>query len=136
MIKCIKKYEELIRYFIIGGLTTLIALIIYCLCVYTFLNPDVAIELQIANIISWVGALIFAFFTNRSFVFQSENKDIVKEAMSFTTSRLATLLLDMFLMFLLVTVFKFNDKIIKLFVQVVVIVLNYIFSKLFVFKKM
>ncbi len=136
MIKYIKKYEELIRYFIIGGLTTLIALIIYYLCVYTFLNPDVAIELQIANIISWVGALIFAFFTNRSFVFQSENKDIVKEAMSFTTSRLATLLIDMLLMFLLVTIFKFNDKIIKLFVQVIVIVLNYIFSKLFVFKKM
>lgn len=136
MIKYIKKYEELIRYFIIGGLTTLIALIIYYLCVYTFLNPDVAIELQIANIISWIGALIFAFFTNRSFVFQSENKDIVKEAMSFTTSRLATLLIDMLLMFLLVTIFKFNDKIIKLFVQVIVIVLNYIFSKLFVFKKM
>lgn len=136
MIKYIKKYEELIRYFIIGGLTTLIALIIYYLCVYTFLNPDAAIELQIANIISWIGALIFAFFTNRSFVFQSENKDIVKEAMSFTTSRLATLLIDMLLMFLLVTIFKFNDKIIKLFVQVIVIVLNYIFSKLFVFKKM
>ena len=87
------------------------------------------------NLISWLLALIFAFFTNRSFVFKSTNKNILKEAYSFTQSRIVTLLIDMFLMFICVTVFGFNDKIVKLVVQVIVIVLNYIFSKMFVFKK-
>lgn len=131
----IRKYNEVIRYLITGFLTTVVSLIIYYLCVYTFLNPSIAIELQIANVLSWLGAVVFAFITNRSFVFKSKNKNIFKESISFTTSRLITLLLDMLLMFIFVTVLKLNDKIVKLFVQVVVIILNYIFSKFFVFKK-
>lgn len=135
MINIIKKHDEIVRYLVVGLATTLVSLVVYYLCVYTFLDPNVALELQIANLISWLLALIFAFFTNRSFVFKSTNKNILKEAYSFTQSRIVTLLIDMFLMFICVTVFGFNDKIVKLVVQVIVIVLNYIFSKMFVFKK-
>ena len=130
-----KKYEEIINYLIIGVLTTVISLISYYLCVFTFLDPKNGIELQIANIISWIISVTFAYFTNKTFVFKSKSNNKIKECMSFYASRVATLLLDMLMMFILVTSLNFNDKISKVVVQIVVIVLNYIFSKLFVFKK-
>lgn len=129
------KYEEIINYLIVGALTTLVSLVTYYLCTFAFLDPNVALELQIANVISWVCSVIFAFVTNRVFVFKSKNKKVLKEVSSFVASRLVTLFMDMGLMFLGVTVLKLNDKIIKLVVQVIVIVLNYILSKIFVFKK-
>ena len=133
--KILKKYEEIINYLIVGILTTLLSLLIYYLCVFTFLNPENAVQLQIANILSWISGVTFAYFTNRKYVFKSVEKNRLKEASKFITSRLLTLVLDMFVMFVGVTIFKSNDKIIKLISQVLVIIGNYIFSKIFVFKK-
>lgn len=130
-----QKYEEIIRYLVVGGLTTVVSLGSYYLAVLTVLNPDKPLELQIANIFSWVCAVTFAYVANRKFVFKSKNKNYLKEISSFVSSRVLTLLLDMGLMFVGVTILKANDKIMKLIVQVVVTVGNYIFSKLFVFKK-
>lgn len=130
-----KKYQEIINYLIVGGLTTIVSLGVYYACVFTILNPKVALELQIANIISWVCAVLFAFIANRLFVFKSKNKRILNEFGSFIGSRVLTLVIDMFIMFIMVTLFGINDKISKLVVQIVVTVLNYIFSKLFVFKR-
>lgn len=130
-----KEYEEIINYLIVGGLTTVVSLLTYYICVLTILNPKDALELQIANIISWICAVTFAYITNRKFVFKSKNKDIKKEVISFTSSRIVTLLMDMAIMWLMVTVMRFNDKIAKLVVQVVVTIGNYLLSKLFVFKK-
>lgn len=130
-----KKYEEIINYVIVGGLTTFVSLITYYLCVLTFLNPNNSVELQIANVISWVMAVLFAYFANRLFVFKSNNKNKLKEFGDFVKARIMTLLIDMGLMYLLVTLLSFNDKGAKLIVQVIVLVLNYLFSKLFVFKK-
>lgn len=135
IINLYKKYEEIINYLIVGGLTTVVSLVTYYACVLTILNPKDALELQIANIISWVVSVSFAYITNRIFVFKSKSKNILKEITSFVSARVITLLLDMFIMFLMVTLMGINDKISKIIVQVVVIVLNYIFSKLFVFKK-
>ena len=92
-------------------------------------------QLQAANIISWICAVTFAYLANRIFVFKSKNQKKLKEAVSFYGSRIATLLMDMGIMFVFVTLLNFNDKIMKLVVQVVVTVANYILSKLFVFKK-
>lgn len=130
-----KKYEEIINYLIIGGLTTVVSLGVYYLCVLTVLDPNNSIELQIANIISWIFAVTFAYFTNRIFVFKSKNEKKLKEAISFYLSRVTTLLIDMGIMFIFVSCLEFNDKIVKLIVQVIVIVANYILSKLIVFKK-
>ena len=130
-----KKYKEIINYLIVGGLTTLIALAVYYVSVFTFLNPNNPLELQIANVLSWCAGVTFAYFTNRKFVFESKNEKKLQEATKFVSSRIATLLLDMFVMFLGVTVLKFNDKIIKIISQILVIVGNYVLSKLFVFKK-
>ena len=129
------KNEELWNYLIVGGLTTVVSLATYYLCVLTFLNPNNAFELQIANIISWIIAVAFAYVTNRVFVFKSKEKNIKKEATSFVASRITTLLLEMLTMFILVTLLTFNDKISKIIAQIIVIIGNYIISKLFVFKK-
>ena len=130
-----KKYEEIIRYLIIGVLTTLVSLCTYYLLVITLLDPNNGLQLQIANIICWVVSVTFAYFTNRKFVFKMEDNANLKEASNFYFSRVSTLLIDMILMYVFVTKFNFNDKIIKLVVQVVVIVLNYIFSKFMVFNE-
>ena len=135
MIKIYQKYKEIILYLIFGVLTTVISLLTYYALVYTILNPDNAWQLQLANIISWIAGVLFAYVTNRKYVFESKNKNKKKEITKFFLSRVITLLMDMVIMFVGVTVLKGNDKIIKIISQVVVIVLNYLFSKLIVFTK-
>lgn len=129
------KNEELWNYLIVGFLTTIVSLMTYFICTETFLNPNDSIELQIANIIAWLIAVGFAYVTNRVFVFKSKNKNKIKEAASFVGSRVVSLLMDMFAMFIMVSIFKWNDKVGKLITQVIVTIANYIFSKLFVFKR-
>lgn len=129
------KHKEIINYLIIGGLTTIVSLSVYYTCVLTVLDPHNPIELQIANIISWVIAVLFAYFTNRKYVFESNNPSMLQEGAAFFASRIGTLLMDMGTMFLLVTLMGMNDKIAKLIVQVIVTIGNYLFSKFLVFRK-
>lgn len=129
------KYKEVINYLIFGVLTTVVSLAVYYISVFTFLNPENAIQLQIANILSWIAGVAFAYFTNRKYVFESKEKNKLKEASKFVLARATTLVMDMLIMWLGVTVLHLNDKIIKLISQVVIIVSNYIFSKVFVFKE-
>ena len=113
-IKKLKKYQEIINYLIIGVLTTIVSLAIYYLLVYTILNPENFLQLQVANVLSWIGSVLFAYITNRKFVFQSQSREVTKEFASFIGSRLLTLLADMLIMFLGVTLLHFNDKIVKI----------------------
>lgn len=129
------KYKEIINYLIFGVLTTLVSLITYYLLVFTILNPNHALQLQIANIVSWIAGVTFAYITNRKYVFESSNQNQLQEATHFVLARIVTLILDMAIMGIGVTWLKFNDKILKLVSQILVIVLNYIFSKVFVFNK-
>lgn len=122
-------------YLIFGVLTTVISLIVYYLLTFTILDANNPLLLQIANIISWVGGVLFAYFTNRKYVFESKNTNKVKEFTSFVGARVATLVLDMLIMGVGVTWLAFNDKVMKLISQILVIVGNYILSKLIVFKK-
>lgn len=85
--------------------------------------------------LSWIIAVLFAYFTNRVIVFNSKNKNYFKEFISFTGSRVITLVLDTLLMILFVKTLNINDMIAKVIVQVVVIIGNYLISKLLVFKK-
>ena len=127
----LKKYEQIIKYVIVGAFTTLVSLSSYYLLTLV-LNPKNAIYLQFANVISWVLSVTFAYFANRMIVFKSNNNKI-KEASKFYLSRVSTLLIDMFIMFLLVTIIGINDRISKIIVQFIVLVLNYILSKFLVF---
>ncbi len=129
------KYKQIINYLIVGGLTTVVSLGVYYLCVVTFLDPSNPVQLQIANIISWVAAVTFAYFTNRKYVFESSSTDYLAEAGKFYASRVSTLFIDMAIMFVAVTLLGINDKIAKVIVQVIVTITNYIFSKYLVFNK-
>lgn len=129
------KYKEIVNYILFGALTTIVSLGSYYVCVLTFLDPKNALQLQIANVISWVCAVIFAYVTNRKFVFESKNVNKVREFFKFVGARVATLCIDMLVMAILVSILKWNDKISKIFVQFIVLIMNYIFSKFIVFKK-
>ena len=129
------KYKEIIMYLIFGVLTTVISLIVYYALTYTILNPNNSIYLQIANILSWIAGVLFAYFTNRKYVFESKNENKLKEFTSFVGARVTTLILDMLIMGVGVSLLHGNDKILKLISQVLVTVGNYVLSKLIVFKK-
>ena len=133
------KYDEIVRYLFIGVLSTIVNLVTKFLLLFLWLDAKNELELQIAVIISWVVAVIFAYVTNRKIVFKSKNSNLIKEAKDFFLSRIITLLLEMFLMWFFINFLKLNSDIwvmfITVFVQCLVIVGNYIFSKLFVFKK-
>ena len=136
--KCIKIYiknKEVINYLIFGVLTTVVSLLVYYLLTFTILDANKPVELQIANILSWIAGVAFAYITNRKYVFESQNNNIKKELSSFVGARIITLIMDMLIMYIGVTIFKGNDKVIKIISQIIVIVSNYLFSKIFVFKK-
>ena len=130
-----EKYGEIERYLIVGVLTTVVSLGTYYGCVFTFLNPENALQLQLANVLSWIMAVTFAYATSRIYVFQSKQENILREMVAFYSARLLTLFMDMAIMFIMVTLCRVNDKLAKLVVQVVVTVANYVFSKIFVFRR-
>lgn len=134
-----KRYKEIINYLIFGCLTTIVNLLTKYALLFTILEASNGVELQIAVVISWIAAVLFAYFTNRKFVFESKNQNKLKEFISFIISRVSTLLLEMLIMWFFVTLLKLNsDSYVVIFTiisQIAVIIGNYIFSKLFVFKK-
>lgn len=128
-----KKYEEIINYIIVGGMTTIISILSYYL-IRIILSANTDLNIQISTVLSWIFAVTFAYFANRIFVFKSNNSKS-KESIKFVTSRIMSLLIEMFVMFLLTGILKINDKIAKILVQFIIVILNYLFSKIFVFKK-
>ena len=133
------KYEEIIHYLIVGGLTTLISLAVKYGLLFTVLDASNAIELQIAVIASWVLAVLFAYFANRIFVFHSKSKQYLKEVSGFGAGRIATLVMEMVIMWFFVTLLGLDSDlwvvIWTVVCQILVIVGNYVICKLYVFKK-
>lgn len=123
------KFEELIAYVIAGALTTFVSIGSYALFTRT-LN----INFITSSIISWILAVIFAYFVNKIFVFHSKSVKIINELFHFIKYRILSLLMDVGIMFILVSIIGLNDIISKIFVQIIVLISNYIFSKIFVFK--
>ncbi len=130
-----QRYKEIINYIVVGVMTTLISLLIYYLGVLLVFNPNNPWQLQMANIISWVVSVTFAYIANRKYVFESKNPDVLKESLTFYGSRIVTLVFDMLMMYLTVSLLGLNDKIMKLIDNLLVIVGNYIISKCLVFIK-
>lgn len=129
------KYKEVLMYLLFGGLTTVLSVTVRIILFHTLCNPDKAFDVQAATIISNAVGIAFAYFTNRAYVFESKNTHRLKEAGSFVLGRLSTLFMDMVIMYVGVTVLGRNESIITIVSQVLVIVSNYLISKLFVFKK-
>lgn len=134
-----KKHKEIINYLIFGVLTTLVNLIVKYTLLFTIPDATNTIQLQFIVIVSWIAAVLFAYFTNRKYVFESTTKNKLKEFINFVVTRISTLLLEMFIMWFFITLLKLNTTIyiiaFTMLSQIVIIIGNYIFSKLFVFKK-
>lgn len=134
-----KKYKEVINYLIFGILTTVVNLIVKYSLLFTIFDASNGFQLQTSIVISWIAAVLFAYFTNRKFVFESKNKNKIKEFISFVIARLSTLLMEMAIMWFFVTLLQLNSDldvvIFTLIAQIVVVIGNYVLSKIFVFKK-
>lgn len=128
----IKKYEELIKYFIIGVITTIINYAIFAV-----LSSVINIDMHVSNIIAWIVSVIFAYFANKLFVFESKSFElnvIGKEMLSFGAARVFSLLLEELILYIFVNLLNMNQLIIKLIANVVVMIVNYILSKFIIFK--
>ena len=119
---------EVLSYLFFGGCTTLVNIITF------WVLRLLKLGVYTSNTIAWVLSVLFAFITNRLFVFESKGK-LLKEIVSFFGFRLLSLLFDMGIMYLFVDIFKWNDLVSKIIANVFVIIINYIFSKVFIFKK-
>ena len=136
-----KKYEEVVNYLVVGGLTTIVVIGSKLLLLAIILDQTNGLELQIAEIISWFLAVTFAYVTNRIFVFKSKTSGskCAREIFNFFKGRIVTQLIQMFIMWFFVTLLKLDSNVwvlvFTLVCQVIQIVLNYVISKLLVFKK-
>ena len=122
--------KEIISYLIFGILTTLVNIVVYTVC-----NDLLQIQYLISNAIAWIFSVLFAYITNRKYVFESKNSSMMNELVKFIGARLSTGIMDMILMWLFVDILCFNSMMSKIVVNVIVIVLNYVLSKIFVFHK-
>lgn len=132
MMDLYKKYREIIDYIIFGGLTTLVNIVAFFIFETLLGWPYL-----IANAIAIVLSILFAYITNKLFVFKTSNmtfNENMIEFLKFIGFRLISGLADMVAMWLLVDLISIDTNIAKLLTQFIVVVLNYVFSKLFIFK--
>jgi len=128
-----EKYKDIIPYAFFGVCTTVVNTLAYMLCARTL-----EMEVVPSTIIAWFVAVLFAYLTNRKWVFHSEARtraEIAREVLSFYSCRIATGVVDWIIMYIFVDVLQMNDLVIKIAANVVVIVLNYVASKVLIFKK-
>ena len=133
LVNIYNRYREQILYLVFGGVTTLISIITYA--VFTELAD---INILIANILSWIISVAVAYATNKSVVFRSDKKgaaQVLTEALSFYAGRLLTLLIEEAILFVFIDLVKLPNMPVKIIAQIIIIVLNYIISKVFIFKK-
>lgn len=128
-----KKYKQQINYLIFGGLTTLINIVTY-IVFYDIL----ALSNLFSNIMAWIFSVLFAYVTNKLWVFESKTNGfsaLLKELSSFVGCRLATGVLDIVIMYVGVDILLLSGTLMKLFSNVIVIILNYVLSKILIFSK-
>ena len=125
-----KKYKEIINYLIFGVLTTLISIVTFAIFTKVF-----HIDYLISNVLSWIIAVLFAYITNKIYVFESKSKKNIKEITSFFFFRIISLVMEMIILYVFVDILHIDDLVTKIIAQIIVIVSNYVFSKVFVFKK-
>lgn len=122
--------KEVVMYVIFGVLTTAVNFVTYLLFARVF-----NIHYLISNVLAWFLSVLFAYITNKIWVFESKNPNILKEMSLFFGGRIFSGVVDTALMYLLIDVLVVSDVISKIIIQVIVVILNYVISKLIVFKK-
>lgn len=129
----IKKYKSFLMYAVFGILTTLINIVCYGLF-YKYLE----ISNVVSNILAWMVAVTFAYITNKIWVFESKSlqlKTILSETWKFISCRLVTGILDIIIMYIGVDILNGPSIVLKVFSNIIVIILNYVASKLIIFKE-
>lgn len=137
IIELFKKYREIIVYLIVGVMTTIVswaAKFLFNFIFYAGTAYPTAAQNLVLSIVNWVAGVAFAYPTNRRFVFESKDPNILPESTKFVLSRVSTLILDAVVMQILVAV-GLDLYIATLISAVLVVIANYVFSKVFVFKK-
>lgn len=127
IIKIYKKYQEIINYLIVGFLTVVVSVSTYALFAKLF-----HIQYIVSNVLSWVLAVLFAYYANSRYVFNGRSTK--KEIIDFFKFRILSLIIEVVLMYILVDFISIGDLVSKVIVQIIVIVLNYLFSKFLIFK--
>lgn len=137
--KMYKRYEETVNYLFFGVLAFLVNMLAYALAVWVLhADNEKMLLISISTAFAWVVAVLFAYWTNRTFVFKSKVTDkigIWKEFSAFVGARVVTGVLEQVIMYVMVNLLGIHNMIAKFVCNIVVIVSNYIFSKLFIFKK-
>lgn len=129
----LERYQDIISYLIFGVLTTVVNFLVY----YPLTNI-LGLDATFSNVIAWAVSVIFAFVTNKPFVFKSHDwsaKVVVPELYKFVGTRVGSGALETVLIFLLVNLLRFDGNVVKLVVSVLVVIINYVGSKLIVFRK-
>ena len=128
-----RKYEDVVSYLFFGVLTTAVNYVVYLPC-YNLVGLSAAVS----NVIAWVGSVAFAYLTNKPFVFKSRDwsaKTVIPELTKFVGCRVGSGLLETGMIFIFVDLLGFDGNVMKLITSVLVVILNYIASKLLVFRK-
>ena len=129
----IKKHYDILAYLFFGVLTTAVNYAVYLPC-YNFLG----LSASVSNVIAWVFAVAFAYLTNKPFVFKSHDwsaATVIPELTKFVSARIASGAMETLIILVTVDVLAWNGNIMKLVTSVLVVILNYIASKLFIFRK-
>ena len=129
----IEKYYDILAYLFFGVLTTLVNYIVYLPC-YNLLG----LSATLSNVFAWVVAMAFAYLTNKPFVFRSHDwsaKTVIPELSKFVGSRIASGVLETAIIFVTVDCLLWNGNVMKLVTSVLVVIMNYVASKLLVFRK-
>lgn len=133
ILELMKKYKDIILYCFFGALTTLVNIVLFNICFYALSTGNLW-----ANIISWIASVLFAYITNKLWVFSSKSLKlnvVIKEMISFFGCRVFTGLLDILIMYIAVDRLHLTAWIFKIISNIIVIILNYIASKCLIFKK-
>ncbi|MBQ9743597.1 MAG: GtrA family protein [Clostridia bacterium] len=125
-----RKYKEIFWYLVVGGLTTVVSYGTYALFYSLF-----SLNATLSETLSWVCAVLFAYPTNKLLVFENHSKNILLEFSSFVASRVATGAFGVAFMWLFVDMLLCNGYLMKAISSIVILVLNYVFSKLITFRK-
>lgn len=127
-----EKHGDILRYLIIGGLTTLIDILCFAL-----LSGVPGLHYQLAKVITWVAAVAFAFVGNKWIVFRTRETGgaVAGELFRFVAMRVVTLLFSMGFLYLAVEQLGANENLANILANIIVVILNYVLSKLVVFRK-
>lgn len=123
-----KLEKELFWYVVFGVLTTAVNIAVY------YIFSRLGVNYLISNVLAWFFSVLFAYVTNRRWVFESKSPDILKECGLFFGGRIFSGVVDTGLMWLFIDILSFGDMVSKIVIQVIVVILNYVISKWVVFK--